>query len=107
MAYDPETAERVRRYLAGRDDVVEKRMVGGGLSFLVGGRMCCGVAGTRLMLRLGADCAGPALAEPHVRPMELGGQQLAAFVLVDPPGYADDAALAAWIDRALSFLAAS
>jgi len=29
--------------LSGRDNVVEKRMVGG-LSFLVNGNMCCGIA---------------------------------------------------------------
>ncbi len=30
MSYAPEAAERVRRLLAGRDDVAEKKMVGGG-----------------------------------------------------------------------------
>jgi hypothetical protein len=44
MSYDPGTAARVRRSLAGRDDVLEKKMVGG-LSFLVNGNMCCGVTG--------------------------------------------------------------
>ena len=39
MSYDPEAAERVRRLLSDRDDVVEKKMVGG-LSFLLNGNMC-------------------------------------------------------------------
>ena len=104
MAYDPGTAERIRRSLADRDDVVEKRMVGG-LSFMVSGRMCCGVTSSGLMVRLGSDGAVRALDEPHVRPMELGGKRVAAFVVVDPEGYADDAALAAWLGRALAFLA--
>jgi hypothetical protein len=104
MTHDEDVAERVRRYLAGRVDAVEKRMVGG-LSFSVGGRMCCGVAGMSLMVRVGADGVGPALAEPHVRPMHMGGRPLKAFVLVDPEGFADDAALAAWVERGLAFLA--
>ena len=104
MAYDPGTAERVRRSLADRDDVVEKRMVGG-LSFMVGGRMCCGVTSSGLVVRLGTDGAVRALDEPHVRPMVLGGKPVAAFVVVDPDGFADDAALATWLDRALAFLA--
>ena len=54
MSYDPEAAERVRRLLSGRDDVAEKRMVGG-LSFLVNGNMCCGITGTALMVRVGAE----------------------------------------------------
>ena len=104
MAYDRELAERVRHHLAGRAGAVEKRMVGG-LPFSVGGQMCCGVAGTGLMIRVGADGVGPALAEPHVRPMELGGRPLKAFVLVDPEGYADDAALAGWLERGLGVVA--
>jgi len=45
LSFDPEAAARVRRLLSGRDDVVERAMVGG-LSFLVNGNMCCGVTGT-------------------------------------------------------------
>ena len=104
MAYDPGTAERIRRVLADRDDVVEKRMVGG-LSFMVGGRMCCGVTSSGLMVRLGTDGAARALDEPYVRPLVLGGKPVAAFVVVDPEGFADDDALAVWVDRALAFLA--
>ena len=104
MAYDPGTAERIRRALADQDDVVEKRMVGG-LSFMVHGRMCCGVTSSGLVVRLGTDGAVRALDEPHVRPMVLGGKPVAAFVVVDPDGFADDTALATWLDRALAFLA--
>jgi hypothetical protein len=104
VAYDPETAERIRRYLADRDDVAEKRMVGG-LSFMVGGRMCCGVTSTGLMVRLGRVAVPSALEEPHVRPLVLGGKQVDAFVVIEHEGFADDAALAAWIERGLDFLA--
>ena len=104
MAFDSDVAERVRRSLAERVEAVEKRMVGG-LSFSVAGRMCCGVVGAALMVRVGADGVAAALAEPHVRPMELGGRQLKAFVLVDPEGFIDDAALAAWLERAVATLA--
>jgi hypothetical protein len=103
MAYDQDVAERVRRYLAGREDVVEKRMVGG-LSFMVGGRMCCGVTSTGLMVRLGREGGSSALEEPHVRPMVLGGRHLDGYVVIEPEGLADDAALAAWVDRGLAFL---
>jgi TfoX N-terminal domain len=37
--------------LARRDDAEEKRMFGG-LCFMVGGRMCCGVHKSHLILRL-------------------------------------------------------
>jgi len=38
LSYDPDAADRVRRLLSGRGDVVEKKMVGG-LSFLINGNV--------------------------------------------------------------------
>ena len=102
MSFDLEAAARVRRLLSGRDDVVERKMVGG-LSFLVNGNMCCGVTGIALMIRVGADGREQALHEPHVRPMLLGGRVLSGFVCVEPAGYASDDALASWVRRGLDF----
>ena len=103
MGADPELVDRVRRILARQRDVVEKRMVGG-ISFLVGGTMCCGVAGSALMVRVGPDAMATALAEPHVRPMAMGGRRLAAFALVDAEGVRTNADVKAWIRRRLDFV---
>jgi TfoX/Sxy family transcriptional regulator of competence genes len=103
MSYDPEAAGRVRRLLSGRGDVTEKKMVGG-LSFLVNGNMCCGVTGTALMVRVGAEGREQALSEPHVRPMKFAGRALSGFVCVDPAGFAADDALARWVQRGLDFV---
>lgn len=103
MSYDEKLAVRIRRVLD-RDDVEEKRMMGG-LTFMVGGHMCCGVTGSDLMLRLGEEGAAAALAEPHVRPMDFTGKPLKAFVFVDADGAAADGALRGWIRRALRFVA--
>ena len=62
MTHDPEATERVRILLSNRNDVAEKKMVGG-LSFLVNGNMCCGVTGTALMIRVGCEAREQALAE--------------------------------------------
>ena len=102
MAYDPKTAERVRRLLSSRKGVEEKRMVGG-LSFSVDGTMCCGVSGNALMVRVGAAARERTLTEPHVRPMVFGKRPLAGFVLVDRAGYRTDASLRKWIQRGLDF----
>jgi TfoX/Sxy family transcriptional regulator of competence genes len=102
VSYDTETAERVRQLLSGRDDVTEKRMVGG-LSFLVSGNMCCGVTGLALMVRVGTGSREQALTEPHVRPMQFGGRTLSGFVCVDPDGYAADDELASWVQRGIKF----
>lgn len=103
MSYDLEAAERVRRLLSDRSDVVEKKMVGG-VSFLVNGNMCCGVTGAALMVRVGAEGRDQALREPHVRPMVFAGRSLSGFVCIDPAGYAADDALASWVQRGLDFV---
>jgi len=102
MGYDQRTAERVRRILSGRPDVVEKKMVGG-LSFSIKGAMCCGVTSTGLMVRVGADARDQVLAQPHVRPMVFAGRRLAGFVCIDPSGYRTEKQLAAWVERGIDF----
>ena len=52
MAYDENTAARVRQALSPVDVVVERPMFGG-LVFMVHGNMCCGIEQDRLMLRVG------------------------------------------------------
>ena len=103
MSFDPDAAERVRRLLSSRDDVMEKQMVGG-LSFLVNGNMCCGITGAALMIRVGAGSREQALLEPDVQPMFLGGRVLSGFICVEPAGYAADDALAGWVQRGLDFV---
>jgi TfoX-like protein len=100
MAPDPELTDRIRRVLGGRPDIEEKRMVGG-LSFSVAGRMCCGVSGRALMVRVGADARESVLGLRHVRPMVLGAKVVTGFVLVDPEGVATDRDLEAWVGRGL------
>ena len=104
MNYDENLAARVRRILGRRKDVVEKQMVGG-RSFMVGGKMCCGVVAGDLMIRVGSDGLPRALAEPHVKPMKFAGRPLSGFVLVEPAGYRTAAVLASWVQRGVDFVA--
>jgi len=99
MAYDEQLAERVRTVLGARDDVTERNMFGG-IAFMLGGHMCCGVNGDDLMLRLGDDAAEDALADPHTRPMDFTGRPMKGFVYVSSEGTGTAAALRRWIARA-------
>ena len=103
MACDEQTAERVRRALAGRRDVTTKKMMGG-LAFMVTGNMCCSVSGRGgLLVRVGADEA--AFGEPHVERVKMGARTMSGFARVQPDGYATDAALKRWIARGLDAVA--
>jgi hypothetical protein len=103
MAHDETAVERVRRILAGRPDVLEKRMVGG-RSFMVGGHLCCGVTGTAVMVRVGPERYESALSQPHVRPMAFAGRHLGGYVCVDPAWYASDSALQKWVGRGIDYV---
>ncbi len=100
MAYDKNTARRVRRILSRRRGIVERKMMGT-LSFIVNGAMCCCVSGNALMVRVGSEGREQALSEPHVRPMRMGGRPMASFVLVGAEGLRTDGVLARWIKRGI------
>jgi hypothetical protein len=100
MAYDEELADRVRSALAARRRTTEKKMFGG-IAFLLGGRMCCGVLGEDLVLRVGPAGYAAALARPHVRPMDFTGRPVSGFVYVGPRGVKTGAALTKWLQEAI------
>ncbi len=104
MAYDLMAASRVRQCLASRNDVEEKKMMGG-LVFMVGGHMCVGVNADQVMARVGEAGHADAVQQPHARQMVFGRMRPAGYIFVAPEGYASDAALAAWIRRGVDFVA--
>jgi TfoX/Sxy family transcriptional regulator of competence genes len=102
MAYDEKLADRVRRAVARRERITEKKMFGG-LAFLLGGRMCCGVLNDELVVRVGPARYKEALAQPHARRMDFTGKPLTGFVFVAPSGFRSKQALYRWIDRGVEF----
>lgn len=102
MAYDEQLADRIREALADQDDISERKMFGG-LSFMLGGNMCCGIVGDDLVVRVGPDNHLQALAKPHARPMDFTGRSLKGMVYVGSVGYRTDKGLKYWLDMALSF----
>jgi len=99
LAYDEQLAERIRTILASVDAVSERRMFGG-IAFMVGGNMACGVIGDELMVRVGADGHDDALREPHVRVMDFTNRPSRGMVYVGVPAITSDADLERWVSRA-------
>ena len=95
-------ADRIRRALRTRKDVLEKRMFGG-VAFMVRGHMACGTVHGKLMMRLGEDGAGAALKKPHVEPMDFTGKALKTMAYVRPEGIRTPDALKSWVDQAVGF----
>jgi TfoX/Sxy family transcriptional regulator of competence genes len=101
MAVDEKAAARLRRVLARRRGITERKMMGA-LCFMAGGTMCCGITGDALMVRVGPENYDKALARPHVRPLKIGKRAARGFVLIDPPGYRTEASLRKWVEQGLA-----
>ena len=97
MAYDEALAERVRAIIAARTDVTERRMFGS-LAWMVAGNLACAVVGEDVAVKLDAEDAERALAEPHTRPFDMTGRPARTFVVVAAHAVADDVELARWVD---------
>jgi hypothetical protein len=103
VAYDEDLANRIRELIAADADVSEQKMFGG-IAFLVGGNMCCGVNKEDLVVRLDPDDADELLgSEPGVRPMDITGRPMRGWLFVAPEATAEDGDLERWVRRAEAF----
>jgi hypothetical protein len=75
----------------------------GGQCFMVRGHMALGTARGNLMVRVGPEQYGEALARPEARPMDFTGRPLTGFVYVDAAVCRSQRTLAPWVARALRF----
>ena len=82
--------------------VTERKMFGG-LAFMLGGNMCCGIIGDELMVRVGPDAWEASLALPHAREMDFTGRSMKGMVYVGVDGVESDADLDAWVARGITF----
>jgi hypothetical protein len=104
VAYDEALADRVRDLLGPREAVTEREMFGG-IAFMVGGNMACGVQGEDLIVRLDPEEAEKALSEEHTRVFDLTGRPMKGWILVAPEGISSDDDLAGWVDAGGGFAA--
>ena len=102
MAYNEDTALRVRDLLAGEPSVSEKKMFGG-LCFMVSGNMACGLLKDDLVVRVGPDGHDDAISRPHARPMDFTGRPMKGMVYVGPGGFESPEGLEGWVERGLRF----
>lgn len=96
MAYNEQSAERIRSILARRRYLTQRKMFGG-IAFMLNGNMCCGVHRDDLIVRVAREEHAAALARPHARTFDLTGKPMKGFVLVAPQGYRAEDSLKEWI----------
>lgn len=102
MAYDEGLAHLLREDLEGLR-ITEKKMFGG-LAFLLGGHMVCGVTKEGAMYRVGKPNNDAALTIEGVRPMMFTRKLMAGFVASDDDATVDDTRRRALVQMSLSFV---
>lgn len=101
MAYDLKLADRIRAQLDGLP-FAEKKMFGG-VGFLIGGNMACGVYKGDLVVRVPQEKHSVLLKKPHAKPFELTGQPMKGWLLVEPGGVNTARRLSAWVREGVEF----
>ena len=102
MAYDELLVERVRKALRGKGEISEKKMFGG-ICFLLGGKMCCGILKEVLVARVNPKESSALLKTPGVRPMDFTGRPMKGFLYVSQKALKSAPQLNAWLKRCLLF----
>ena len=104
MAFDEELAGRIRALLG--DRATEEKKVFGGLAFMIGGNMAVAASSNGGIIVRVDPAAGPELAATTPADlMEMRGKTMSGWLRVDAASVADDAALAAWVDRGAEYAA--
>ena len=104
MPYDESLASSLRKLLARRKDLTEKKMFGG-IAFFLNGNICCGAWKEFLILRLGDDAARQVLGEQNARPFDITGRPMRGWAMIEPTGWRDEARLRRWVEWAAEFTA--
>jgi TfoX/Sxy family transcriptional regulator of competence genes len=106
MAYDQKTGERLRKSvtesLGKRKGLSENRMFGG-LTFLVGGNMCCGVAGDELVVRVSHERSEALATRKHARLCDFTGRPMRGLVMIEKEGFKTSASLGRWVSEAVQY----
>ncbi len=103
MTYDVELANRIRGELVNYRKVEEKKMFGF-LVFMVNGRMCLGVRGGEMMLRLSPDLAAEAVQRDGCSPLIMKGRASKRMVMIDESVMTSRKDFENWIVLALNFI---
>lgn len=97
---ETDLAAFVRESLAAAAAALREVPMFGGIGFMVNGNLLAGASHRGLLLRVGREREGEALARPGARRMVMRGRTLEGYVYVDPPGLTADA-VRGWIELAL------
>lgn len=103
MARDEGLEELIRDELQAVKDLREKAMFGG-VAWLLHGNLLCGARSDGMLVRLGKNQDGWALATTGIEPMRNGGRRMSGWVRASEHAFGDDELRKKLIAAALQFV---
>jgi hypothetical protein len=103
MARDEGLEDLLREDLQAVPGLVEKAMFGG-RAWLLNGNLLCGARDDGMLVRLGRNQDGWALATPDIGPMISRGRPMQGWVRAGAAAFGDDELRRRLLDAALSFV---
>jgi hypothetical protein len=103
MPYDEHLADRVRAILANEPSLEERRMIGGGIGFMLQGNFCVGVHDDRLTVRVPRGEHERLVARPHVTEMIMAGKPMQGWLFVAFEGIRTKRDLERWVERSRAY----
>ena len=101
MAYNLKLAEQIRTEL-GEIPVVEKKMFGG-IGFLIGGNMACGIHKDNMIVRIDPAKQDKLLKKPGAKVFDITGKPMKGWLMVEPEGYKTRKQLSSWVKEGVEF----
>jgi len=102
MAYSEQSANRIRKALAGIPNVEEKKMFGG-LAFMVNGKMCINASGENLMCRFDPALQKEVQNRKGYKKMIMRGREYKGYCYVKPEGFKTKKEFEYWIRLCIDF----
>ncbi len=102
MAYDVALERRID-LLADTWSGLAKRKMFGGIGYLLAGNLAFGIWKHSLMVRCGPERQAECLRERHTGRFDVTGRPMKGWLLVDPAGFATEAALRRWLTIGYEF----
>ena len=103
MAYDEETANRIRELVQREDGLSEMRMFGG-LAFLINGNMAVAASGKGgLLLRCDPADTDTLIAADGAARFEMRGKEMDGWLRIDAPAIEKDAGLRRWVNVGVGY----
>jgi TfoX/Sxy family transcriptional regulator of competence genes len=97
MSYNTKLEEKINA-IAKRWQNVEKKMMFGGVCYLLKGNMAFGIYKDFLIVRMDKEQGEKSLTDRNVRPFDITGKAMAGWVMVSEVGWSKQKALEKWID---------